>query len=445
MVSGGVSLFRGVYMSNFKLDKKYLCWGITAFLVIVACIAFYSIIYYMSGIRTALRLLLQILSPFIMGAALAYILTPVSKFLQARLFQPLGIKLFRDSARAGKFGRGMAIGTAVILIVAFISVLLTLIIPQLISSIESLLITVSSSIDDLQNWADNTLKDYPLLETHFSDVLNDISGTITRWSKDTLLPQMTNIIASVSTGVINILMALVDILIAIAVSIYLMYNREKLISQAKKTMYSVFSPGRSAKILKVVRLTDKTFLSFFIGKLLDSLIIGIMCYIGCLLIGIKDSLLIAVIVGITNIIPVFGPFIGAVPSALIVLMDSPVKCLIFVIFIIVLQQFDGNFLGPKILGQKTGLSGLWVLFSIIVGAGLLGPMGMIVGVPAFAVIMAGARYIVNSRLRKRGLPTDTSNYDDLDYIDPETNALIKKPSPENAPSKPRVRKKKQTK
>ncbi len=429
-------------MSNFKFDKKYLYWGTTAFLVIVACIAFYSIIYYMPGIRRAIRLLLQILSPFIMGAALAYILTPVSKVLQARLFQPLGMKMFRDVTRAGKFGRGMAIGTAVILIIAVISVLLTLIIPQLVSSIESLLITISSSIENLQKWADKTLRDYPLLDTYFSDVVNDISGTITRWSKETLLPQMTNIIASVSTGVISILMTLVDILIAIAVSIYLMYSREKLIAQVKKTMYAVFSPERAAKILKVVRLTDKTFLGFFIGKLLDSLVIGIMCYIGCLLIGINDSLLIAVIVGVTNIIPVFGPFIGAVPSALIVLMDSPVKCLIFVIFIIVLQQFDGNFLGPKILGQKTGLSGLWVLFSIIVGAGLLGPIGMIIGVPLAAVIMAGTRYIVNSRLRKRGLPTDTSIYDDLDYIDPETNALIKKPSPGNKPKQWGKKKKK---
>ena len=430
-------------MSNFKIDKKYIYWGITAFLVIAACIALYSIIYYLPGIRTAVRLLLKILSPFIMGAALAYLLTPVARVFQEKLFQPLGMKLFKaDVTRARKLGRGMAIAIAVVLTITVVSMLLTLIIPQSISSIESLLITITSSIDDFQSWADKALKDYPLLDTYFSGVLNDISGTLTKWISETLLPQMSKIITSVSVGVFSLLKTLVNIIIAVAVSIYLMYSREKFIAQARKILYAIFSSAFSNKIMRVLRFTDKTFLSFFIGKLLDSLIIGIICYIGCLFIGIKDALLIAVIIGITNIIPVFGPFIGAIPSALIVLMYSPVKCLIFVIFIIVLQQFDGNFLGPRILGRKTGLSGLWVLFAIIVGAGLFGPIGMIIGVPLFAVIMAGIRFTVNGRLRKRGLPANTDAYDNLDYIDPETNAPVKIVSIASTPQTKKQKKKK---
>ncbi|NLW66130.1 MAG: AI-2E family transporter [Clostridiales bacterium] len=420
-------------MGNFKIEKKYLYWGLTAFLVIIACIAFYSIIQHWSGIRAAVKSLFKILSPFIWGAALAYLLTPIVRVFQEELFQPLGMRINRgDVTKARKFGRGMAITFAIILMIALISVLIYLIIPQLYESLESLVTNISGSIEKLQKWADRWLENYPILETNFSDVLDDISGSFTKWVKETLLPQMTTIISSVSTGVINVVKALANIVIATAVSIYIMYSREKFTAQAKKIMYSIFTPRYSRKILNVLRFTDRAFMGFFSGKLLDSLLIGIICYIACLIIGIKDSVLIAVIVGITNIIPVFGPFIGTVPSALIVLMYSPIKCLIFVIFIIVLQQFDGNFLGPKILGSKTGLSGFWVLFSIIVGAGLFGPIGMIIGVPLFVVFAAGIKSLVNNKLKRHGLPVNIDIYDGLDYIDPETNKPVKKTYAGNA-------------
>lgn len=414
-------------MSNFKIEKKYLYWGLTAFLVIIACIAFYSIIQHYSGIRAAVRSLFNILKPFIWGAALAYLLTPIVKVFQANLFQPLGMRVNKgDVTKARKFGRGMAITFAIILMIALISVLVYLIIPQLYESIESLVTNISGSIEKLQKWADKWLDDYPILETNFSDVLDDISGSFTKWVKETLLPQMTTIISSVSTGVISVVKALANVVIATAVSIYIMYSREKFAAQTKKILFSIFTPRFSRKILNITRFTDRSFMAFFSGQILDSLIIGFICYIACLIIGIKDSVLIAVIIGITNIIPVFGPFIGTVPSALIVLMYSPVKCLIFVVFIIVMQQFDGNFMSPKILGSKTGLSGFWVLFAIIVGAGLVGPIGMIIGVPLFAVISAGIKSLVNDKLRKHGLPVDIDIYNNLDYIDPATNQPVKK-------------------
>ena len=414
-------------MANYKIDKKYLYWGITAFLVIAACIAFYSVIQHWPGIKAAIGVMLKILSPFILGAGLAYVLTPLVRLFQSKLFDPVGMKLFRrNDKKAFKFGRGMAVGIAVILIVTMASVLIGLIIPQIIVSVESIIKILPSNIENIQKWANQALIDYPELETHFSDVLKDINGTLIQWSRDTLLPQMSSVITSITAGVFSLLKTLTNMLIAVAVSIYMMYSREKLIAQAKKAMHAIFSVNVAGKVLNVLRFTDKTFLSFFIGKLLDSLIIGAICYVACLFIGIKDAVLIAFIIGITNIIPVFGPFIGAIPSALIILIYSPIKCLIFIIFIIVLQQFDGNFLGPKILGSKTGLSGLWVLFSIIVGAGLFGPIGMILGVPVCAVIMAGVRYMINSRLKNRGLPVNTNIYSDLDHIDPSTNEPITK-------------------
>ena len=213
-------------------------------------------------------------------------------------------------------------------------------------------------------------------------------------------------------------MRLCEKFIAVVVSVYAMYSREKFVAQCKKVLYSLFSVEHVKGILSALRFTDRSFMGFFTGKLVDSLIVGIICYVGCVIIGIKDAVLISVIIAITDIIPFFGPFIGAIPSALIVLMYSPLQCLIFVIFIIVLQQFDGNILGPKILGSTTGLNGFWVLFAIVVGGGLFGFIGMLIGVPAFAVIYAGIKTLLRRRLEKSGLPTETAVYENMSYLDP---------------------------
>ncbi|MEG2815556.1 MAG: AI-2E family transporter, partial [Oscillospiraceae bacterium] len=235
------------------------------------------------------------------------------------------------------------------------------------------------------------------------------------------------IVTSVSVGVISVFKVIANLFISVAVSAYVMFSREQFTAQGKKLMYCIIPVKQVKRILTAIRFTDRSFMGFFSGKLLDALIIGIICYIGCLLIGIPDAVLIAVIIGITDIIPFFGPFIGAIPSALIVLMYSPWKCLIFIAFIIVLQQFDGNILGPKILGSSTGLNGFWVLFSILLFAGLFGPIGMIIGVPVFAVLYAGVKSLVSGRLKKRGLPSETEVYKNMDHIDPKTLNPIERP------------------
>lgn len=409
-------------MGNFKLDKEKIAWGTTAFLVIIACIAFYAIIQHFTGIREVLRSILKILSPFIWGAVIAYLLTPAVKFFQSKIFEPLGMRFFKGGKiKARKFGRGFAITFSLVVVLLIISGLFYFIIPQLYESIESIVTNISDSIEKLQDWADKWLDNYPLIDQNFSEILQDISGSITKWAKDTLLPQMQEIISTVSTGVISVFKTLANIIIAIAASVYIMYSREKFIAQTKKLMYAIFTTKFSKKLLTIFRFTDRAFMNFFSGKILDSAIVGVLCYIGCLIIGIKDPVLIAVIISITDIIPVFGPFIGTVPAALIVLMYSPIKCFIFIAFIIVLQQFDGNFLGPKILGGKTGMSGFWILFSITVSAALWGPIGMIIGFPLFVVLAAGVKTLVSDRLRKRKLPLATDTYDKLDYIDPVTN------------------------
>ncbi len=221
-----------------------------------------------------------------------------------------------------------------------------------------------------------------------------------------------------------------NVIIGIIVSVYILSNMERFIAGVRRLTYSLFGIETAEKIRDGLAFTDKTFMGFINGKLLDSAIIGLICYIVCAILNMPYALLVSVIVGVTNIIPFFGPFIGAVPSALIILMVDPMKTLIFVIFIIVLQQIDGNLIGPKILGSSIGINGFWVMFSIILGAGLFGFWGMLLGVPVFVLIYTLIDGAVVKKLKKSDLPWETAEYVDLESIDPVTREIIKKPEAE---------------
>jgi predicted PurR-regulated permease PerM len=408
-------------MKGFRWDKKYLYWGVTALLVIIACIAFFWVLQRWSGIRQSLSGLYKILSPIIGGFALAYLLTPFVKAFERNIFSAAGKKLFKKSEKKAKsFSRGMSVFASVLLLFLLLFSLFSLVFPQLYASIESIVLNLSTSIRRAELWADKWLEDSPELEQIFKEIVGDAGAKLSKWARDSLLPQMDTIIASLSAGVLSAMKAVANLFVAVVVSVYVMFNRELFIAQGKKLLYSIFKTRLVNAVLEGLRFTDKAFMGYFGGTLLDSLIIGVICFFGCLIMGLRDSVLISVIIGVTNIIPFFGPFIGAVPSALIILMESPWKSLAFVIFIIVLQQFDGNILKPKILGKRTGISGFWVLFAIIVGAGIFGPIGMIIGVPAFAVLYEGAKRLVNKSLANRGLPTETESYSEIISINPET-------------------------
>lgn len=193
--------------------------------------------------------------------------------------------------------------------------------------------------------------------------------------------------------------AILDVLIGFVVACYVLSNMELFLAKSKMVLYSMFSVKASKRILKAIRFTDTAFMGFISGKVIDSAIIGVICYICCAIMRMPYVVLVSVIVAVTNIIPVFGPFIGAVPTALIILLVSPMKCLIYVIFIIVLQQIDGNIIGPKILGNSTGINGFWIMFAILLGGGLFGFIGMLLGVPVFVVIYAGLERLVDHGLK----------------------------------------------
>ena len=427
-------------MKRYRWDKKYLYWGVTAFLVIAACILFYLIANNLGWLGAALKQLGNILSPFIWGLVIAYLLYPLMKIYQRHLFTPLAKLIFRRSAKAEervpKLARGLAVFLSIISLLVIVGGMIWLVAPQLVSSIERIVVNSGDYIAAADAWLTRVLSDYPELEQAISGAVGDLSNGLVTWATSTLLPMLKDIATNVTVNVYYFFKGVYNVIIGIIVSVYVLYSRETFASHCKKIIYCIFSLEASEKILKGVQFTNQVFIGFLSGKILDSLIIGILCYAGCMILRMPYALLVSVIVGVTNVIPFFGPLFGMIPGTLIIMMESPLKALIFLVFIILLQQFDGNILGPKILGNKVGINGFWVMFSIIFGAGLFGFAGMLLGVPVFVVIYSFFKNLVNKKLGRSGLPTDSAEYRELDYFDPKTGARVEKSERPKPPKKP---------
>ena len=404
----------------FRWDKKYLYWGITAFCVITCSILFYMALNYLDELKQGLTRLLEILSPFIFGLVIAYLLNPLVKLLKNRVFGPLFDRLFRKTEKGSRAARMISVILAEIFMLALITGLFFLIIPQLYSSIETIVVNSPTYIESLTNWATKLLADYPEISKYVAQTLGDVNTNIISWLQTTILPKLGSLLSNVGTGVRYVVTTVYNLVIGVIVSVYVLYDIEGFKARAKRLLYSFMSVESAKKFLDALRFTDRTFIGFLNGKLLDSAIIGLICYIFCVIFKMPYALLVSVMIGVTNIIPFFGPLIGAVPSAIIILMVDPVKCLVFIIFVILLQQLDGNFIGPKILGNSVGISGFWVMFSIIVGAGLFGFWGMVLGVPIFVVIYTFVNEGIKKRLRRSDLPVEEKDYEGVDHIDPVT-------------------------
>ena len=409
------------------MQKRKLSKNFTQLLILLAAICggifFYYLIFYSDNISSLFSSLISVLSPFLCGIVIAYLLNPVMNFIQYKIFFKIYEKKKKPFTEKAK-GRIKTISLILTILFFFLIMylLIILIIPQLIDSLEIFIKALPLYMSRAYNWINGYLNENPeILKT-----LNDYWGQISQVLTEKLLPTIQDLITKASPnifdGVASIVGGILDFIIGIVFAIYLLGSKKLLCAQAKKITYSVFKEKRANTLINNTRYTHKMFGGFLTAKIIDSLIIGILCFIGCSILGIPYALLISTTVGVTNIIPFFGPIIGAVPCALILLLASPVKCLIFIIFVLVLQQFDGNILGPKIMGNTIGLSALWVLFAITVLGGFFGVFGMIVGVPIFAVIYSALKKHIETKLEKMALPVDTDFYIDNDYKTDESDS-----------------------
>ena len=403
---------------KIQFNKRYLRIGLTAFLVVAASICFYYLIFHGDHFSAQLHALIKVASPVIYGIIFAYLMTPMVNGLESRFLMPFFFanKGNPVSVKQKKWMRVISILLTIYIVGCLIYGFFSILIPNITKSVRSISYQFPYYVQNLMNWSAKFLDDNPDIEKMVFNLFDIYSGEFTSYLNNSIVPQMETLVKHVSLSMISVLKLLWNFIIGIIISIYVLYSKETFAGQAKKIVFAVFKTSTANQFIKDVRFISNTFIGFISGKIVDSIIIGIICFAGTSIMKMPYALLISVIVGITNVVPFFGPYLGAIPSAILILMVNPVKCVYFIIFILILQQVDGNIIGPKILGQSTGLSGFWVIFSITVFGGLMGIPGMIIGVPFFAVIYAMIRRMTNKLLTKRGLPLETSRYRDVDYI-----------------------------
>lgn len=407
---------------KWKGDKKYLYWGITAVLVICSGILFYYFIFHWSTFVSSFKNILKIIMPIIDGAVLAYILAPITNFIERIIYRKIW-KNYKFNTREKKWIRVLAIFITYLFFFCIVYGFFSLVIPEIYNSILNISIQFPEYVNNLENFINKTLQKYPEMEQLLTNVLANYSDPINEWLNKTVIPQFSSMFLAVTNGLFIALKTILNFIVGLIVSIYLIYNKEVFKGQAKKMVYAFMNRDTANGFIHNMRFTNKTFSGFIVGKLLDSVIIGFLCLIITQIIGTPYHILISVIIGVTNIIPFFGPFIGAIPSAFLVLMVDPLSALYFIIAILILQQIDGNLIGPKILGNSTGISGFWVIFAITVFGGFFGALGMLVGVPIFAVIYAAIKSYIKTKLQEKDLALETVDYVNVDYIN-ENNQLI---------------------
>lgn len=367
---------------------------IAGFGAISLSVLLFFFLYRLQGIGAVLSNLSTILAPFIYGGVIAYLLRPMCNALEA-FFQ------LRLPKKIRRFSNAFAVAFSLLVGILVVYALITMVVPQLLQSIEMLWNALPGKADQLSSWATATFGEDERLVQFYRNNYENYFADIEKWVQSKVMPQITSLVTNLGTSVWRVMTFLYNVLIGLIVAIYVLHGRKRFGKQARLLVRSMFPDRWAELILQEVAFIDRMFAGFIDGKIMDSAIIGVLCYIGCTILRIPNTLLVSVLVGVTNIIPFFGPVIGAVPATLLILIESPIKALWFVIWILVLQQLDGNVIGPKILGNRTGLSGFWVMFAIILFGGLWGVVGMVICVPLFAVIYDLIRRLVRRGLRKR--------------------------------------------
>ena len=409
-----------------KIANKYVKWGLTALVVLILAIGFVCLIFRGDSIRNGFGVLIRVTMPIIDGLIIAFIATPVVNWIEERLIFPLCriCHIDRKKGKVKKRLRMLSVFLTFLLIGLVIYEFFAIVIPQLVLSIQNIIAQFPTYINNLVRLTERLLADNPDVEAYIEGLLATYSKDLNSFLEENALPTLNTLIRSASMSLISALKSLYNLVIGLIISLYLLSGKERFASQAKKICYALFERHTANQIIRAFRFTNKTFIGFLGGKIIDSAIIGVLCFAGTSLLKMPYPVLISVIVGVTNVIPFFGPYIGAIPSALLILMTDPRKCIAFIIFILALQQLDGNVIGPKILGESTGLSGFWVIFSITLFGGLWGIAGMVVGVPLFAVFYAGVDYMINKFLKKKVLSVETEDYEKLKYINAEKEYVL---------------------
>ncbi len=403
--------------------KRLLGYVVAALVVIT----YYFLLKNTRGVGVFINQVNKVTQPLLIGFIMAFLMNPIMSFFEKRL-DKFFKKIIKKPTTVQKTNRTVSTILALVVLAGIIIFLIATVIPNLVSTIVYLVDHIEEQIAGVLDWC-NVITGGRYEESLMKAKDNNIGDILEQGL--TLARQyfdydQSDMVSTITTSLLSVGKFLLNIIVGMFVSVYVLISKETFKGQAKKIICGVFSAKQANIVMEVTRKSIDIFYGFIIGKIIDSIIIGFICYFACLIMSMPYPVLVSVIVGVTNIIPVFGPYIGAVPTVIIIFLTEPMKGIYFLIFIVILQQIDGNLIGPKILGDSTGISSFWVVFAVIVGAGFFGIGGMIVAVPIVAIIYYLAGRIAKYLLKKRDLPTATEEYIHMDHIDLETNTLIKR-------------------
>ena len=388
--------------------KRYLKIGITGAEILASGILCACVLFKMPVIISVLKGITEILKPFLYGVVFAYLLAPLCNKIEEKLFQIFP----KAKTKARRFICFIAIVISLCVAIAVIWLIIMMIIPQVWDSVMKIIQMVPQKLIVVNNWIEHMLENQPELQAYFEEFSSQAESNIDSLLNVDTIQKVQSIINSLSVQLFGVLGVVKNIFLGLLISAYLLGSRKLFGAQAGLILHGVFSDKWAKIIEEEIRYTDKMFNGFLVGKIIDSAIIGLLCFAGTSIMGFEAPAFISVIIGITNIIPFFGPFIGAIPCGLLLLLENPMHCLYFIIFIFVLQQLDGNVIGPKILGNTTGVSSFWVLFAILLFGGMWGVVGMVIGVPLFAVIYDIIRKLVYRGLRKHKRESMITDYEE---------------------------------
>lgn len=377
--------------------RKYLKLGITIFVSLSATILFFFLLFRFQEIKAFFALILSALRPVVVGIALAYLLRPITLRLERLLRR---IKISRPA-------RLISVLFTLILTFGVLGLCCAFILPQLVESVGSLVKDLPGLLETQLDRLSAYLESDDDTAAAVMQMIASAETSLLAWVKANLF----STVSTVANSVLSIGSALVNLIVSIIVTVYLLLDWERYLAQCRKLFHAVSKNERvNRAVSDAVRQTNRIFSGFISGKLLDSLIVGVICFICLSIMKMPYAMLVSVIVGVTNVIPMFGPYIGAIPSAFLILLVSPAKCIVFLVFIVVLQQVDGNIIGPRILGNSTGLSALYVTVAALLFGKLLGFLGMIIGVPLFATLYYIVKRLAEYSLKKQNMPVETAEY-----------------------------------
>lgn len=402
---------------NINWNRKYLTIAVYATCAVIVSAIAVMIIFNFDTVMSKLSTLGAIANPIIIGIFCAYLLNPLMTKLETGPLKKLSSS--DDKKKRGR-ARGIALTITMLLVVLILTLIIIMVIPQLVENLVSIFSNMDSYINTIKNWLNEIFEDYPGIIEFLGNPLDDFNAFIGRIWKE-YSSELVGIAGNVAAMVWAVLDTMKNVIIGLTISIYLLARKEMFIGQTKKLIFAFLKVERAQRFLGVCREASKKFLGSIIGKIIEAFVVALLCFIGTTFMGLPYALLISAIMFVFNLIPYIGPFIGAIPCALLLLLtDQPIQALWFAIFILILQTVDGNILAPWILGDSTGLPAVWILIAILVGGGLFGMIGMFLGVPVCAVIYMLFKDFIENRLKKRKLPRSTSEYaQDVSYITPE--------------------------